>query len=134
MKNESMKKAKSIKQLEAEKNKVRKQLQEINNEIEDYNLKKEIPMLKKKYEGKYWKYDNGCSAENRWWLYSFCRKVTGTDQGFFDSFETTNANYRQNNFNYNEEQFFHLCQIEISKEEYLKQFNLFQGRLKKLKP
>lgn len=127
-------KQKTIKQLEAEEKKIRKQLREIESQIDKQKLENELPKLRKKYEGKYWKYDNGTDSENRWWLYSYCKKVIDSSKGLFDSFESIKTEYdEENRFQSNQKEYFHLCQTEITKEEYMIALNKFKEELNKLK-
>lgn len=105
-------KQKTIKQLEAEEKKIRKQLREIESQIEKRSLENELPKLRKKYEGKYWKYDNGTDSENRWWLYSYCKKVIDSSEGLFDSFESIKTEY-------NKEYVFKLDQKDTSLQRQL---------------
>lgn len=66
-------------------------LRRVRNDIEDIQLNTELPKLKKKYEGKYFKYDNGTSHTERWWLYVHVKKVLNGN-GNMDAFhfQTTN--------------------------------------------
>ncbi|GIV43959.1 MAG: hypothetical protein KatS3mg035_1082 [Bacteroidia bacterium] len=97
-------------------------------------MEKELPLLRKKYEGKYWKYDNGVDHEHRWPLYSYCKKVIDLTQGLFDTFESTKTGYEYVNiFKFNQKEFLNLCQKEITKKEYQKALEKFQKELNKLK-
>ena len=122
----------TLKQLSAKRKKASKILAIIDCKIDDLKEKKLIPKLKKKYEGKYWKYNNGTSNEERWWLYSFCRTVVSDWRALTDSFEMTTANNDERVFIHNKEQSFHLFQTEITKEEYMNQLQIFLNELKKL--
>jgi hypothetical protein len=123
---------KTTKQLQTERKKVFKQLQAIDDEIEKIELRAMLPNLRKKYEGKYWKYKNHTSDSCHWWLYSFCKKVNDDRRGIFDRFQMTKRNDCENDFRYDKEDYLHLCQIEITKEEYLKALNKMQLELMKL--
>jgi len=89
----------------------------------------ELPKLKKQYEGKFWKYKNSCRIDENWWLYSFCKECINDRQGLFDTFQTS---VYQSEFKNNKEEYYHLCQEEISKEEYLSAYNDFKSNLELL--
>jgi hypothetical protein len=123
---------KTLKQLEAEFKKHCQVGRAMRENIDDIQLKKQLPKLKKKYEGKFWKYKNSSGSEDKWWLYSHCRKVVDERGGMFDSFETTTY---QSNFKINNEDYYHLCEVEITKEEYQKalaDFRSLFGALEKI--
>jgi hypothetical protein len=125
---------KTVKQLQSEQKVLRTQLRKISDEIEQRELKKQLPKLIKQYEGKYWKYLNSTNPETKWFLYSFCRKVIDDSKGLFDCFQLTKANYDNNDFKCNQENYFFLCQTEITKEEYIKELNKFKKEINKLDP
>ena len=95
---------------------LRRELITVQNEIERINLEKELPKVKAKYEGKFWKYANSCGIDYKpWELYSHCKKVTSLHEAIFDSFEMTPF---ENKFHLDKEEYFHLCQTEITKTQY----------------
>ena len=91
------------------------QLRKLRWKIEEYEENKELPKLKKKYEGKYFKYNNGTTLTDRWWMYCHCKEVNNIHRFVFDTFETTPY---QHEFKLNDEHGTHLCQIKITKKEY----------------
>lgn len=127
-------KGKSLEELEIDKNKLQARVRLIDNSIEVIHQQKTIPELRKKYEGKYWRYRNCVSDNNSWWLYSYCRKVTDVYTAIFDRFEATTANDNECVFRFNESGGFHLCQKEITKSEYMKALNNLKAKLEKLNP
>ena len=68
---------KTLKQLTAERDAVHEELKRLNREIGDLQKAKDLPPLKKKYEGKYFKYRNGAGTD-RWWVYSHVLEVDST--------------------------------------------------------
>jgi hypothetical protein len=61
----------------------KKQLQKEMNEVEELEVKETIeknyPIIKKKYEGKFFKYRNGYNADERWWLYTKVVEIKPSD-------------------------------------------------------
>ena len=112
-----------IEKLQDELGLLQQKCRQIRDELSEINLKKELPKLKRKYEGKFWKYENSTGADEKWWLYSYCRKVEDERGGNFDQFEVKPYNCE---FTINDHGYFHLCQIEITKEEYLEAVEQFR--------
>jgi len=103
-----------LSQLEEKQAKQQRALTLTRHKIDDIKENELLPELKKKYEGKYWKYDNCYNASDRWWLYSYCKEVKNTYSYSFVSFETTpnGSEFKINDGGS------HLCQIQITKAEY----------------
>lgn len=121
------------KALEAESARLYKQIAVVNSKIEKLGLKNELPKLKKQYEGKYFRYDNGTGRDCRWWLYSFCKQVINVNDCIIDSFETINSTYKpDNSFIINHSSNLFILQEEISEEEYFKQLKKFGTEFTKL--
>lgn len=91
-----------------------------------------MPELQKKYKGKYFKYNNGASRDRRWPLYSFCIDIKSDWEGIFQSFELAKTNNHEAVFKTKHSSGFHLCQREITKQEYMNALKIFQKELKKL--
>lgn len=127
---------KGLTQLKAERKKARKKWEDLDRQVEYLTRKKGIPSLRKKYEGKYFKFDNGTSDYNRWWLYVFCRKVKSDMYGMFDEFQVTHGvvgrDRIQHEFVHNQENSLCICAHEITKEEYLSELKKFKAPLEKL--
>jgi len=115
--------------LETGYSKLENKLRAIRHKIEDVKNKELLPDLKKKFEGKYWKYDNGSGREQRWWLYSFCKEVKGVYSYTFISFETTPYG---NEFKIDESVGNHLCQKRITKAEYDREARKFLRKANKI--
>jgi len=47
-----------------------------------------LPGIKKKYEGKYFRYRNAYNSDDTWWLYYRVKKVTSTMNCIVDTFQT----------------------------------------------
>ncbi len=109
-----------------------KERHELQNEIDDIKLRRSKPELINKYENKFWKYENnyGMDSDERWYLYSYCIEVEDGRGGLFNSFESSP---RENKFKVSTHQYYHLCQIKISQEEYYKAFDEFKKRLDLIK-
>ena len=101
-------------------------LSTLREEIQKREDAKRYPELKKKYEGKFFKYNNGYSNGNRWWLYSFCRRVNSPDNFDTFSFETCSLGKITIEFSGNE----FIFQKQISRTEYM---NAYQKLLKAIK-
>lgn len=99
---------------------------EIQNKIDELKTKEVLPKIKEQYEGRYWKYRNSCSGNESWWLYSFCIEAESECGGLFNSFETTPY---ESKFNNATNQHFHLCQEEITREEYMEALQEFKDKL-----
>lgn len=117
---------KTLEQLKAELKEHRDAMLKLTIEIEKFKTEVHLPELKEMFEGKFWKYKNSTSDGEKWWLYSHCREVVNDRLGIFDTFQTTPCD---NVFRVHVEQFYHLCQVEIPKEEYLKALTKFRAGL-----
>lgn len=106
----------TIKQLERAIDKNYKDRSLLLDKLDNLKLKKLLPGLKKKYEGKYFKYNNGYSKKNRWWVYSYCREVVSEHEAIVDSFEfIPNDEWR---FKVRSSEGLHLFQQEITFKEF----------------
>lgn len=90
--------------------------------FEEAENKKLLPGLKKKYEGKYFKYDNGYNSNDRWWLYVHCKGVKSVNKFVVNNFQTTPHSFE---FKLNENSYEHLCQVPITRAEYTRQLKKF---------
>jgi hypothetical protein len=92
---------------------------------------KTLQEIKEKYEGKYWKYVDIYGKLNEiGFLYSFCINVENQNKGLFNTFQTTP--FGKSRFAIKECKSFHICQTEITKEEYMEALNKFKGQLNNL--
>lgn len=110
-----MKKKENITQLKKTEKTLRASLNQIRDRIEALEDIKALPGLRKKYEGRFFKYTNSTGSGSKWPLYTFCKKVTGRNTAFVDSFETTPY---ENKFKTDTEEYFHLFEKEVSQKEY----------------
>lgn len=108
----------------------RKELFAIKEAIEEIETNEILPELRKKYEGKFFKFKNSCDGEEWWWLYIYCRKVENENWGIVDRFQTS---IYQNEFIHNKSDILSSCNIEITREEYQKAFDEFSNKLSELK-
>jgi hypothetical protein len=102
---------------------------QIRQQIAAIELKYRLPELKKKYEGRFWKYKKSRGVNTVSWLYSYCREVIDDDTANFDQFEMAEPHH---GFKINDIDYFTICEIEISKREYLKAFKQFQLKVTEL--
>lgn len=115
--------------MEMQENNIEEQIQilenqrlEINNSIEDLKtkqLEKQLPSYKKKYEGKYFKYQNSYSDGTKWFLYVYCKEAKIEDGNIFfinNIFQIFSDNKIE--FTYNRIDYGHSFQKQITKKEY----------------
>jgi hypothetical protein len=103
----------------------------MRDNIDQMEADLQLPALKKKYEGKYFRYNNGYNAEDRWWLYSHCKEVKGLHAFVSDRFEIDS--YGKCEFAYNAKE----CGISsfaipITKREYYSALKKFKAKLNNL--
>jgi hypothetical protein len=110
--------------------KINKERNQIIDLIEKQELEKKLPILKKKYEGKYFKCKNSYSASDEWYLYSHCAKITNLHEALVNSFQTTSLG--KSKFETRDTYYDSLFEIEITKKEYQKALADFKKRLNKL--
>lgn len=110
--------------------KINKKRNKIIDLIEIQELKEKLPVLKKKYEGKYFKCKNCYSAGEEWYLYSHCVKIIDSHRGLVNSFQTTI--FEKSEFETRDTFHDSLFEIEITKKEYQKALADFKKRLNKL--
>lgn len=106
---------KTLKQLKSDFKKAKTKYLNLRNELDKRSDEANIPGLKAKYEGKFFRYENSSGSENSWPIFSYCKKVTSQRMAIADNFETTP---NQNEFKINEEVYHHLFVTEITREEY----------------
>lgn len=68
---------KQLKQLKSQSEAIWKQRDKINSQIRKLELELELPKLKKQYEGKYFRFNNGYNSTDRWGMYVKVIAVTG---------------------------------------------------------
>jgi len=120
---------KNLSKLKVELEQNQKRVSQIREQILALELKKRLPALKKKYEGKFWKYRKSTGVNSISWVYSYCREVVDECTGNFDQFQMTD---QHNGFKINEQEYFTICETAISKVEYLKALKQFQSKATEL--
>jgi len=120
---------KVLSKLKSELEKNQRMENQIRDQILNLVLKKKMPALKKKYEGRFWKYRKSTGYNSVSWIYSYCREVKDESNGSFDMFESTE---HKNVFKINETEFLDICESEISKSEYLRELKKFQSKANEL--
>jgi hypothetical protein len=128
-----MKNLETLEVLELKLKENQKERIKIKEKIEELKTKEILPNLKNQYEGKFWKYLNSYNNDEKWWLYSYCINVIDENYGLFNTFQTIISKHNnENNFKINTEECFHLCKIEITKEEYLEALNNFKKNIENI--
>lgn len=56
---------------------LRTDLDNVINDIDKIELENALPDLKRKYEGKYFVFQDSYSGGNKWNMYIYCKKITG---------------------------------------------------------
>lgn len=90
----------------------------------------ELPILKRKYEGKYFKYHNGFNSNEKWWMYLFVKKVNSTTEIVCDKFE---ENTRECEFKLNDITSERILGVKITKREYNAALRKFLNKANRLK-
>lgn len=106
----------TIKQLERLLIKNQKERNALRDQLDDLQNKQLLPVLKKKFEGKYFKYRNSYSSDNRWYLYSYCKSALSTAEFLCETFECDP--YGEWSFHTDKKTGVFLFQEEISQKEY----------------
>lgn len=106
------------------------QFSDVNREIQKIEDEKNLPSIKEKYEGKYFKMSSGCDFEV-WPIYFFCKKVKNNKVGVFDAFQIANYYENMKRYQFEENVQWHLQNIynEITQEEYEAELVIFKNKL-----
>lgn len=108
-----------------------KKYRAMRDNIEQMEGDLQLPALKKKYEGKYFRYNNGYNAQDRWNLYSHCIEVKFFREFICNSFETDSNG--KSEFKVGAKEFSTtLFQTPIAKRQYLAALKKFKAKLSKL--
>jgi hypothetical protein len=119
----------NIKQLKTEVIQQGKKYSDLKELLRQEELKIELPKLKKRYEGKFFKCKNSSGSE-QWNLYTHCRKVVDVNEFEIDQFELTPFDSR---LVVNSNQFGKFSfKKQISKAEYLRALTKFKTQVNKL--
>lgn len=116
-----------IAELEKQLKKVYEDRDSISDQIEKLKSAKELPGLKKKYEGKFFRYNNGYNATNRWWIYVHVVEVKARGHFLIARFETTTDG--KSEFGTYKEYSTSLMQSPITKRQYYSALNNFKKQL-----
>lgn len=122
--------AKKLTELKSHLKKVQAKYNQLRQAVEDAETKLSLPKLKKQYEGKFWKYNNSCGGEDKWWYYSYCKKVVNTREAICDTFQTT---LYENEFKNDSKEYFHLFETEITRQEYMNALTQFFSKCQLLR-
>lgn len=126
------KQSSELEKLEKELASVYQQRDDIQEKIGKVKSDKELPGLKKKYEGKYFRYNNGYNSTDRWWIYVHVRKVVARGHFEISRFETTTDG--KSEFSTQTEYSTSIMESPITKHQYLAALKHFRERLNKLNP
>lgn len=121
---------KELATLENQLRSIYQQRENLEERIEQLKSDKELPGLKKKYEGKYFRYNNGYNATDRWWLYVHVREVKARGHFLVSRFETTTDG--KSEFGTMMEYSTSLMQSPITKRQYEKALKNFRNQINKL--
>lgn len=91
--------------------------------------KVQLPEIKKKFEGKYFKYLNRYGSGEKWFMYIHCKQVTSINAGVLDSFETTPV---ESSFELSKRSYLTLLGTPITKREYNAALKKFLSRAERL--
>lgn len=108
-------KNKTLKSLKAEFKRVSTNYFRLRDQLGKRSDEANLPGLRAKYEGKFFRYENSTGTDNTWPIFSSCKKVLSQREAVVDCFETTPY---ENEFKINKNCFFHMFQTEITREEY----------------
>ena len=118
-----MKMEEIIKDLKEQISQKQQEIRELHWTIEKFEAKELLPVIKQRYEGKYWKYENGFNKEEHWFLYSYCHEVTDANWGIFTRFEINTCGECEHKVK--QVDGLHLCATEITKDEFMAEFKKF---------
>lgn len=108
--------ADTIKSLKAALSQNTKERARIQNQIETLEDEKLIPALRKKYEGRVFKYENGYSADVRWPVYVWCHKIKSPHEAIVTTFQLIpNEGWR---FSIKSTEGIFMLQTEITSTDY----------------
>lgn len=119
----------TLKQLEKKLRVVDIERAALRDMIEELKDAEALPELRKTYEGKYFKYNNGTSPKERWFIYVYCVKIVDRKSALVNLFESSPY---ENKFKHNVEEYLHLFETEIPEKEYRSQLKKFESKLKRL--
>lgn len=111
------------------------ELQKIVSEMKEVETKKELPKLKERYMGKFFRFKNGKvdhsgkKTGNEWYMYVHCKDVIDMYSGKFDVFQETQS---QIVIEKDVKKSLSLCQANISSAEFYKELDKVKAKIDKL--
>lgn len=118
----------TINELEALAEKKFMEARKLKDRADRLKEEEELPGLRKKYEGKFFRYKNSYGQDESWPLYSYCQKVTGLRTATVHKFQSAPSGHE---FSIKSE-FFHTFQTQISKAEWNKALKRFKAKVERL--
>ncbi len=120
---------------------LQKELTAIEKEEAKSVVQENYPRIKNKYEGKFFKIDNGYSNNERWWLYIKVVQIKPEDvydtkgngiTSHFSGWSFQTDTYEQVTIEQVRRGYIHHVGKEITKSQFYKEFNKVLSKLQKL--
>jgi hypothetical protein len=106
----------TVKSLERLLSKNQKERNVLRDQLDELQQQKVLPTLKRKFEGKFFSYDNGFNDKERWLIYCYCHEITSTSWAVVDHFQfVPGEGWR---FSIRSQEAHHLLQTEITSIAY----------------
>lgn len=105
----------NLQQLRQAAEKKKSECRKLENRISDLEEKEELPKVKKKYEGKYFKYQNRYNSEAYWWKYYHVLEVQSVNMAIVNTFESPTDHYQ---FRLKDTVYLNILANQITKREY----------------
>ena len=112
---------KTLKQLREEKATLQRKLVDLRDLISDIETDRELPKLRKKYVGKFFKFRNGYGGDDQWYMYLQIKNVNNTRRVEAYTFEVDSENTIS--IAPTAEHTFDICQKEITSEEFYREYD-----------
>lgn len=105
---------KNEQQLESEISMKALELSSLRQQLHDMKMEGILPILREKYEGKYFKFNNAI-VDERFFTYYKCQKINSPSEATVSSFEMGGGECA---FSLDRSTFISLLEVEITEEEY----------------
>lgn len=105
-----------------------RKLRSLKQQIEDMESSEQLPILRKQYQGKYFKYKNSGGGMT-WPLYSYCHTMTSPTEAIVHNFELIPG--REGRFRKEKTGIF-LFETPITKREWSRALRAFKARIERL--
>jgi hypothetical protein len=106
------------------------ELEDAENNLKEVKLKHELPLLKVKHEGKFYKYNNAWDGNHKWFVYLQCVEVISLGNMIINSFEASPDWDDKLEYKFKLRVTDYLAhaqdEYEITKEEYVEAFKTFK--------